>query len=243
MQRLVIFVQLHHFTDHTEAIAVGIQLGLTALGTIAVFHHYVFHLHVVVHRVDRHLCLDLESLGKYRERLYKFIAESAITGHDILNVGMKQAVDPRPHQTVAEIVERALVLRKISRGKPVSHHHIRLVLQYPVYHLLCAIQRICVISVDHQVTFRIDLTEHPAYYISLSLCIFIAYDCSCLRSQLHSAVGGIVIIYIGHCLGQELFHIRHHLGDGLFLVIAGNQYRNFIHFPFLVFHFIIQSIT
>ena len=120
---------------------------------------------------------------------------------------------------------------------------IRLVLQYPVYHLLCAIQRICVISVDHQVTFRIDLTEHPAYYISLSLCIFIAYDCSCLRSQLHSAVGGIVIIYIGHCLGQELFHIRHHLGDGLFLVIAGNQYRNFIHFPFLVFHLIIQSIT
>lgn len=106
------FVQLHHFTDHTEAIAVGIQLGLTALGTIAVFHHYVFHLHVVVHRVDRHLCLDLESLGKYRERLYKFIAESAIASHDILNVGMKQAVDPRPHQTVAEIVERALVLRK-----------------------------------------------------------------------------------------------------------------------------------
>lgn len=103
------FIQLQHLADHAETVTVSIQLGLAALGTVTIFHHHILYLHVIVHRMDRHLRLDLKSFGEYRECLHEFITERAITGHDVLDIGMKQAVDPRTHQTVAEIMKRPLI--------------------------------------------------------------------------------------------------------------------------------------
>ena len=41
---------------------------------------------------------------------------------------LENLVDAPTHQGVAEIVEGALVLRKISGGKPIAYHHIRIAL-------------------------------------------------------------------------------------------------------------------
>ena len=234
MHGFIVFIQLQHLADHAETVTVSIQLGLAALGTVTIFHHHILYLHVIVHRMDRHLRLDLKSFGEYRECLHEFITERAITGHDVLDIGMKQAVDPRTHQTVAEIMKRPLIFRKISRRQAVSHHHIRLMLQNLCHHLPGTIQRIRVVSVDHKIAFRIDLTKHSADHVSLSLGIFMTYDRSRFRCQFHGTIGGIIVIYISHRLRQELFHIGYHLGDRLLFIVAGDQYCNFIHFPFLL---------
>ena len=192
MHGFIVFIQLQHLADHAETVTVSIQLGLAALGTVTIFHHHILYLHVIVHRMDRHLRLDLKSFGEYRECLHEFITERAITGHDVLDIGMKQAVDPRTHQTVAEIMKRPLIFRKISRRQAVSHHHIRLMLQNLCHHLPGTIQRIRVVSVDHKIAFRIDLTKHSADHVSLSLGIFMTYDRSRFRCQFHGTVGGII---------------------------------------------------
>ena len=116
MHGFIIFIQLQHLADDAEAVAVCVQLGFTALRTVAVFHHHILHLHVIVHRMNSHLRLDFKSFGEYRESLHEFIAECPVSGHDILDIGTEQAVDPRTHQAVAEVMERALILREISGG-------------------------------------------------------------------------------------------------------------------------------
>ena len=75
--------------DYLHAIAVGIQLGNAALRSVPVFHNHVFHLHIIVDRMDCHFRFNFKALGKNRKCLDKFVAERSVAGHDILDIGMK----------------------------------------------------------------------------------------------------------------------------------------------------------
>ena len=63
--------------------------------------------------MDGHLGLDLEASREHGIGLDEGEVERAVSGHDIGDVRAEQPVDGAAHQTVAEIVERALVLLEI----------------------------------------------------------------------------------------------------------------------------------
>ena len=131
--------------------------------------------------MNRHLRLNLKSLGQDRKRFDKFIGKGSVAGHDIPDIALKKAVDCAAHQAVSKIMKGSFVLREIGRRQPVSHHHIRIVMQNQIHHLPGGLHRIGIIPVHHYIALRIDLTKHPADDISLSLHIFISHDRPCAR--------------------------------------------------------------
>ena len=172
--------------------------------------------------MNGHLRLYLKPFGNHWKCLHKFIAESTVSCHNISDVSPEQSVDSIAHKTVAKIMERTLIFRKICGRQPVPHHHIRMMLQYQVRHFPCAVQGIGIIAVNHQVTFGIYFPKHPADHISLALFIFMAQHRSRPYSKFRSPVCGIIVIYINHRFRQRLPHITHHLFNGFFFVITGN---------------------
>lgn len=64
--------------------------------------------------MDGHLRLNLEASREHGIGLDEGEVERAVSGHDIGDVRAEQPVDGAAHQTVAEIVERALALLEIS---------------------------------------------------------------------------------------------------------------------------------
>ena len=136
-------------------------------------------------------------------------------------------------------MERSLVLGEISRRQTVSHYHIHVALKHLFDHFRCGLCRIGIIPVRHDITFRIDLTEHSADDISFSLTMLIAYDRSGFARDLICMIRGIVVIYIDHCLRQHTFKICHYFFNGLALIIARYQYCNLVHFFLLKLYSVI----
>ena len=64
--------------------------------------------------MDGHLRLNLEASREHGIGLDEREVERAVSGHDIGDVRIEQAVDGTADQPVAEIVERTLVLLEIS---------------------------------------------------------------------------------------------------------------------------------
>ena len=138
--------------------------------------------------MNRHLGLDLESFGQHREGLYKLITECTVTRHNVLDLGMEQPIDGSSYQRITKIVEWTLILCKISGRQTISHNHICLMLQYLVHHLSGELCRIGIISIRHHIDFRINLAEHAADHVSLSLHILMADHSSGLLCQLYRPI-------------------------------------------------------
>ena len=206
--------------NDTGPVLISVQLWHAPLGSVPVLHYHVLHLHAIVYRMNRHLRLNFKAFGKHGKRLDKFIAESPVTSHNIFDICMKQPIDAKTHQTVAKIMERALIFRKIGGWKPVPYHHIRIMLQHTGHHLTRTVKRICVVSIYHQIAFRIDLPKHSADYIAFSLSGLLPNHSPFRPGKLGSHVRGIIIIDIHYRIRQCLLHIPYHLGDSLFLIIA-----------------------
>ena len=219
-----------------HSVGICVELGNTVFRAVPVLDHHIFNRKVLIDRVNAHLCLDLKSPGQDRKRLHKLKTEGAVTGHNVLNAALKQEVDALPHQKISEVVKRALVLFKIGGGKPVADHHITLPLQHRFNHFRCAVSRIGVIPVDHQIALRVDLAEHSPDDISLSLPVFMANRRPGLRCKFGGPVGGIVVIDIDPAvLRQNRQEVPYNLFDGQRFVVARDQYRYFIHcFPLML---------
>ena len=74
--------------------------------------------------MDGHLRLDLEAARKHGVGFDEREAERAVSGHDVGDVRAEQVVDGAAHETVAEIVERALILLEVCGGEAVADHHV-----------------------------------------------------------------------------------------------------------------------
>ena len=134
------------------------------------------------------------------------------------------------HQLVAEVVEGPLVLRKVGGREPVAHHHVHSPVQHLGDHFRGKLRRIGVVPVHHQVALGVDLPEHAADHVALALLVLMAHHSPGSRGDLRRAVGGVVVIYINDAaFRQHRLEVRHHLGNGFALIIAGNQYRYLIH--------------
>ena len=142
---------------------------------------------------------------------------------------MKKPVDAHSYQHIAKVVERTLVLFKISRRKAVSHHHITVTFQHTAYHLRSGFCRIGIVTIRHDIAFRVNFTEHPPDHVSLPLLVFMPDNGAGTKCKLSGTIGGIVVIYIDSAPGKCNTKVLYDFFNRLCLIITGDQNRNFIH--------------
>ena len=179
---------------------------------------------ILVCGMDTHLGLDLKPLRQHWKGLYEPEAECPVACHYVIDICRKKPVDRTSHKSISEVVERPFVLRKIGRRKSVTDHHVCIVFQYLICHFTCRICRICIVTIDHDVALRIDITEHASDGIAFSLKVLISDHGSGLPCDLISPIRRIVVIDIDHRLRKRLPEIRHHFFNCLAFVVA--RYQN-----------------
>ena len=59
---------------------------------------------------------------------------------------------------------------------------------------------ICIISICHNITFRINIPEHTTNYISFTLLILITYHSPILTCDLICTICRIIIIHVNCCI-------------------------------------------
>ena len=172
--------------------------------------------------MDGHLGLDLEASRKHGVGLDESEAERAVPGHDVGDVRAEQVVDGAAHETVAEVVERALVLLEVCGGEAVADDHI-VAFEHLGDHVGRGVGGIGVVAVGHHVHVRVDVFEHGADDVALALTRLFAYDGAFRCGDLGGAVGGVVVVHVDGRVGQRRMEVAHHLADSYLFVIAGQE--------------------
>ena len=195
------------FTDHPEdgahdldTVAHGIKLGYRALGPVSVLDGHLVEPEIVIQAVDRHLGLDLETAGEYRIGFGECERECAIPGHDVGDMCAEQGVDRAADQTIAEVVEWALVLLEVCGTEAIPDHHV-IAFEDLFDHGRSGIGRVGIIAVGHDIDIGIDVLEHGADDIALALTGLLADDCPLLFGYFGSMVCGVVVVDVDSGIG------------------------------------------
>ena len=138
---------------------------------------------------------------------------------------MEQAVDRTAHQTVTEVVERALVLLEVGGAQAVADYHV-VAFGDLLDHGGCRVGWVGVVAIRHDVHVGVDVFEHGANHVAFALARFLADDCALAGRDFRRAVGGVVVIHVNVGIRQCCFEIAYHLADGDFLVVTGKKYRD-----------------
>ena len=210
---------------HLDAVAHGVKLADGTFRTVAVLNWHLEQTQVVVQRVDGHLGLNLEAARQHGVGFDEGEREGTVAGHDVGDVRMEQAVDRTAHQTVTEVVERALVLLEVGGAQAVADYHV-VAFGDLLDHGGRRVCRVGVVSIRHDVYVGIDVFKHGADHVALALAWFLANDRPLGCRDFGGAVGGVVVIHVDVGIRQCCFEIAYHLADGDFLVIARKQHRN-----------------
>lgn len=224
-ERLVFADHAENGAHHLDTVAHSIELADRPLGAIPILNRHLIKAEVVVQRVDGHLGFDLEAARQHRIGLDEGERESPVTGHNVGDIGVEQAVDGTANQTVAEVVEGPLVLLEVRGAQSVADHHV-VAFEDFVHHGRRGVGGIRIITVGHDIHVSIDVFEHGANHVALALARLLADDRAFARRYLGGAVGGVVVVYVHVGIGQRRFEVAHHLADGDFLVIARKKHRN-----------------
>ena len=169
--------------------------------------------------MDGHFGLNFEATRKHWVSLDECERKRSVTGHDVGDVRMEQAVDGTAYQAVAKVVERALVLLEVRGAQSITDHHV-VAIEDLIHHGGCGVGWVGVIAVGHDVHVGIDVFEHGANHVALALPGLLADDCALGCRYFGGAVGGVVVVYVDVGVRQRGFEVTHHLADGDFLVIA-----------------------
>lgn len=73
-------------------------------------------------------------------------------------------------------MEASIVFSKIRCRQPIAYHHICLSIQHSITHGEGLFGGISIIAIYHQITFRINISEHGAHHITLPLPAFNLHD-------------------------------------------------------------------
>ena len=224
-QRLVLANHAEDGAHHLDAVAHGVKLADGSGRTVVVLNWHLEQTQVVVQRVDGHLGLNLEAVRQHGVGFDEGEGEGTVAGHDVGDVRMEQAVDRTAHQTVTEVVERALVLLEVGGAQAVADYHV-VAFGDLLDHGGCRVGWVGVIAVRHDVHIGVDVFEHGANHVAFALARFLADDCALAGRDFRRAVGGVVVIHVNVGARQCCLEITHYLADGDFLVIARQQYGN-----------------
>lgn len=210
---------------HLDAVAHGVKLADGSGRTVAVLNWHLEQTQVVVQRVDGHFGFDLEAARQHGVGLDEGEREGTVAGHDVGDVRVEQAVDGSAYQTVAEVVERTLVLLEVGGAQSIADHHV-VAFENLIHHGGGCVRGIGVVTIRHDVHVGVDVFEHGANHVAFALARFLADDCALAGRDFRRAVGGVVVIHVNVGARQCCLEITHYLADGDFLVIARQQYGN-----------------
>lgn len=210
---------------HLDAVAYRVQLGYGTFRPVAVLDGHFEQTQVVVQRVDGHLRLNLEASREHGIGLDEGEVERAVPGHDVGDVRAEQPVDGAAHQTVAEIVERALVLLEVCGGEAVADDHI-IAFEHLGDHGGRGVGRVGVVAICHDVYVRVDVLEHGADDVALALARLPADDRAFGLGDLGGAVRGVVVVHVDGRIRQGSLEVTNNLADGDLLVVTGKKHGN-----------------
>ena len=134
---------------------------------------------------------------------------------------MEHIIDGKADQRVAEPVERPLVFGEVRGRQAVADDHVDLVVEDFGRHGGSGIGRVRVVAVDHDVALGVDILEHAADHVPLPLLGFRAHDSAGGTGNDSGVVGGVVVIDVNDCFGQDRLPVGDDLLDGLCFVVAG----------------------
>ena len=176
--------------------------------------------------MDGELGLDLEALAQDGECLDEWLAHGAVPRHDVIEA---VAVDPLDHgadQVVSEAVEGALVLLGIGAvGETVAHGHVRLARKDGVAEGAGGLCGVGVVPVNHEVAGGVDVTEHLAAHVALSLARLEAHCGAMLMGDSGRAVGRVVIVDVDRGPWEFAIEIVYNLANSDGLVETRNDDR------------------
>ena len=175
--------------------------------------------------MDGHLGLNLEAARQHGVGFDECEREGTVSGHDVGDIRMEQAVDGTAHQAVAEVVEWTLVLLEVGGAQAVADYHV-VAFGDLLDHGGCRVSWVGVVAIRHDVHVGVDIFEHGANHVAFALARFLADNGPFRRRDLGGAVGGVVVVHVDVGIGQRCFEVAYHLADGDFLVIARQQYGN-----------------
>lgn len=199
-QRLVFADHAENGAHDLDAVADSVKFGDRALGSIPVLNRHLVKPKIVVQAVDRHLGLDLETAGKNRIGLGERERECAISGHDVGDVCTEQGIDRAADQTIAEVVERPLVLLEVCGAEAIPDYHV-IAFENLLDHGRSSIGWVGIIAVGHDINIGIDVLEHGADDIALALTRFLADDCPLLFGYFGSVICGVVVVDVDSGIG------------------------------------------
>ena len=195
------------FADHPEdgahdldAVADSVKLGNRTLGPIPVLDRHLVETQIIVQAVNRHLGLDLETAGEHRIGLGERERERAIPGHDVGDMCTEQGIDRASDQTIAEVVERALVLLEVCGAEAIPDYHV-IAFENLLDHGRSSIGWVGIIAVGHDINIGIDVLEHGADDIALALTRFLADDCPLLFGYFGSVIRRVVVVDVDSGIG------------------------------------------
>ena len=111
--------------------------------------------------MDGHLGLDFEAAREHGIGLDEREAERPVSGHDVGDMRIEQAVDGTADQPVAEVVEGPLVLLEVGGGEPVADDHV--VAVEHLGHHGGAVGGVVVVHVDRSIRQRgLEVAHHLA---------------------------------------------------------------------------------
>lgn len=224
-QWLVLANHAEDGAHHLDAVAHGVKLADGSGRTVAVLNWHLEQTQVVVQRVDGHLGLNLEAARQHGVGFDECEREGTVSGHDVGDIRMEQAVDGTAHQAVAEVVEWTLVLLEVGGAQAVADYHV-VAFGDLLDHGGCRVSWVGVVAIRHDVHVGVDIFEHGANHVAFALARFLADDCALAGRDFRRAVGGVVVIHVNVGARQCCLEITHYLADGDFLVIARQQYGN-----------------
>lgn len=175
--------------------------------------------------MDGHFGLNFEATRKHWVSLDECERKRSVTGHDVGDVRMEQAVDGTAYQAVAKVVEWSLVLLEICGAQAVTDYHV-IAFKHFINHGWRRISRVSIIAVCHDIYVGVNVFEHGANHVAFALARFLSYNRTFGHSDFGSAISGVVVIHIDVGMRQCCFEVAYHLADGDFLVIARKQHRN-----------------
>ena len=173
--------------------------------------------------MDGHLGFDLEAARQHRIGFDEREREGAVAGHDIGDVRVEQAIDGITHETVAEVVERTLVLLEVGGAQSIADHHV-VAFENLIHHGGSCVRGIGVVTIRHDVHVGVDVFKHGANHVALALTWFLADNRSLGCRDFGGAVGGVVVVYVDIGIRQCYFEIAYYFADGDFLVITGEKH-------------------
>ena len=225
LERAVVLEECADHRDDLNAVADRVELGLRTGGAVPVLHRDVLNAPTVVDGVDGELSLDLETLAQDGERLDEWLAHGTVPRHDIVETVAVNPLDHGADQVVPEAMESALVLLGVGAvGETVAHAHVRLSHKDGVAERSGRLGGVSVVAVDHEVAVCVDVTEHLAAYVALSLARFEAYCGAVLQGNLGRAVRRVIVVDVDCAPGELTVEIVYDLTYGDGLVITGNDY-------------------